>query len=267
MKTKFLLIKFSLISAILFFSLSCNNQANEQEEKTDTISTGLSISEQEYVPDIEKTSDLNQDPDFFVINVMGTPHIKEAVEQVKALRSKGHPSGYLWVPDYASLSGKEMYSVFIGPFNMMDTSIKYLEQYRKNDPNAYAVKVGHGIERTTIMGKYDIRINDKRQFLILTYATPEDEDEYYEGGGEDWGWFTADVHDYFMKHYPDKVLFSSVFNGWLSPSDIKSLQKELSLENFGYVLINGKNKSFTPHDLPNGVISQACEFFGIEHKE
>ena len=258
MKNVYLIFTFSIF-------LSCNQQEPESSE-SNVIDT-LKANEKEYVPEIVKTSDKNQAPDFFIINVSGTSDIKEAVQQVKALRAKDYPAGYLWIPDYESLSKSELFSVFIGPFSGIDTTIKYLEYYKKVNSNAYAVKVGHNSERTSIMSKFDIRINDKRQFLILTYSTPKDEEEYASNGGEDWGWFTNDVREYFLKHYPDKVKFSSVFYGWLSPDDINTLEKELSLQGFGYVLIKGKNKAFIPHDMPHNIIQSACIYFNLNYIE
>jgi hypothetical protein len=245
--------------------ISCNQAGSDDSDSKARDS--ILAQEIENIPEIERISDKNHQPDFFIINISATEDNKEAVEQVKAFRAKGNPTGYLWIPDYASLSGKELFSVFIGPFVGIDTTIRYLEYYKKTDPNAYAVNAGHGFERTSIFGKYDIRINDKRQFIIFTYSSPKDEEEYAKNGGEDWGWFTNDVKEYFKKHYPDKVMFSGVFYGWLSPTDIKLLEKELSLKGFGYVLINGKNKTFIPHDMPHGVIQSACEFFNIEYLE
>ena len=40
----------------------------------------------------------------------------------------------------------------------------------------------------------------------------------------------------------------------------------MELEGFGYILIDGENKEFIPHDMSDAVISQACEFFGYEKK-
>ncbi len=248
-----------LLGFISLFSCNSSNQSNENEKDSSV------ITEQSYVPDIEKTSDKTMKSDFFIISTSATADIKEAVEQVKKLQAEKHSAGYLWMPEYESLSNKELYSVFIGPFTGMDTCIKYLEVYKKTKPDSYAVKVQHNKERVVINNKFDIRINDVRQFLILTYSTPKDEEQYTADGGEDWGWFTNDVSTYFSKNYPDKVIFGSIYNGWLSPADIKALEKEMRPEGFGYVLIKGKEKSFLTHNLPDAIISGACEFFGLEN--
>jgi len=251
------------------FIFSCNNAKNDEgNDKTSGNDSSKSTNkETAYVPEIQKTTFNKSGADFYIISVGSTTDVDEAVRQVKDLRVKGHPAGYLWIPEFPSLSKKEIYSVFIGPFNSMDTTIKYLENYKKTDPNAYAVRVAKESKRTTILGKFDIRINDIRQYLILTYAKPKEVEEYFNEGGEDWGWFTGDVWEYFNKNYPEKVLMSSVYMGWLTPSDIKTLERELSLDGFGYIFINGKKKSFTVHDMPDGVISNACAFFGLEYKK
>ena len=163
-----------------------------------------------YVPDIKKTN-LEEYGSFYIISVSGTADIKEAVEQVKGLKAKGHPAGYLWIPDFPSLSNKELYSVFIGPFERLDSTIEYLEKYKKTNANAYAVEASKSTTRTTVFGKFDIRKNNIKQFLILTYAKPKDVEEYYNNGGEDWGWFTGDVGEYFRKNYPDSQLSAHFF--------------------------------------------------------
>ncbi len=241
---------------------SCNQSSQTAVNEKDSVTT----KEQVYVPEIVQTSDKTMKSDFFVISISSTTDIKEAVEQVKKLQAEKHQAGYLWMPDYESLSNKEMYSVFIGPFAAMDTCIKYLEVYKKTKADAYAVKVQHDKQRIVINNKFDIRVNDVRQFLILTYSTPEDEDQYAADGGEDWGWFVNDVQTYFAKNYPDKVIFNTVYYGWLNPIDIKQLKKELQPEGFGYVLVKGKEKLFLSHNLPDEIIQAACGYFGLEYK-
>jgi len=261
-------MKYLPFLVVVICMISCNNGSRKAEDKnilgTDT--NQASAMKKDYIPEIEKTT-LSEGWGFYIISISGTTDIKQAVEQVKGLRDKAFPAGYLWIPDFPSLSKKEMYSVFIGPFKEMDSTLYYLEKYQKIDPAVYAVEASKSEKRKTIFGKFDIRINDVRQFLILTYAKPKDVEDYYKNGGEDWGWFVGDVGDYFRKFYPEKVMMESVYDGWLSAKDIKALENELGLQNFGYVLINGKRKSFTPHDMPSGVIQDACQFFGLECKE
>jgi hypothetical protein len=217
--------------------------------------------------EIEQTSDKTIGHDFFIIPMMRTADAGNAAKNAWKLRDKGLPSGFLWIPDYHSLERSELFQVFIGPFNDLGTAMKYLEEIRKTDKNAFVQKAGHSPDRMTVKDKFDIRINGKKQFLILTYSKPEDEKRYADAGGEDWAWFINDVYQYFHDHYPDSVLMSSVQNGWLSPSEIRALESELSLENFGYVLIRGKNKVFIPHSMPEEVIRSACKFFTIEYRE
>jgi hypothetical protein len=254
--------KLTSLLLCLISLFSCNQSSQNKEDNKDS----TTATEQAYVPEIEKTSDKTMKSDFFIISTAGAADVKDAVAQVKKLQSEGHPAGYLWMPDYESLNNKEMYSVFVGPFAEMDTCIRYLEIYKKTKAEAYAVKVQHKKERVVINNKFDIRINDVRQFLILTYSTTKDEEKYAADGGEDWGWFTNDVATYFNKNHADKVIFGSVYNGWLNPVDIKQIEKEMQLKGFGYVLIKGKEKTFLSHNLPDGIISETCTFFGLEYK-
>ena len=236
----------------LFFVFLCNENVESQEKKE---------------PTIAKVDDSKYPYGFYIINVSASANVNGAVSRVQELQKKGHPAGYLWLPDYESISDKELYAVFIGPFDGLDSCVKYLVEYQNEVPKAYAIKVNHEKKRFVIHNKFDFRINNKKQYMILTYATPEGQDEYAEGGGEDWGWFVNDVANYFDKYHAENVFFGSVYYSWFNKKDIAKLVDELELEGFGYVLIKGKEKSFTPHDMPDGVISSACEFFGFKMNE
>lgn len=256
----------SFLIIALFFVLSCKENTKNKEQansKTDSIT----IIPKKVEPAIVKVDDEKYPYGFYLINVSATANLDEATQQVQDLQAKGHPSGYVWLPDYESLSNKERYAVFIGPFRGIDTCIRYLESYQKEAPKAYTVKARHSKKRLTIHNKFDIRVNGKKQYMVLTYATPADSEEYAESGGEDWGWFVNEVAEYFDKYYPDDVYFASIYHSWFTEKDIAKLVEELDLEGFGYVLVKGKEKTFLPHDMSDGIISEACEFFGFEMNE
>jgi len=241
-----------LLIMSLFLVFLSNENAESQEKKE---------------PTITKVNDSEYPNGFYIINVSASANVNGAVSHVQKLQKKGHPSGYLWLPDYESISNKELYAVFIGPFYGLDSCVKYLVEYQKEKPKAYAIKVNHEKKRFVIHSKFDFRINNKKQYMILTYATPEDQEEYAEDGGEDWGWFVNDVANYFTKYHEDQVYFGSAYYSYFNKKDIAQLVDELDLGGFGYVLIKGNEKSFIPHDMPDGVISDACKFFGFEFKE
>ncbi len=75
---------------------------------------------------------------------------KEAKRRVKMLKKKGYNSGYLWIPDYPSLSGTKMYVVYIGPFKSRRSCIVHLRKYQKVNPKAYAVLVSNKPDRVEI---------------------------------------------------------------------------------------------------------------------
>lgn len=61
---------------------------------------------------------------------------------VKKQRSKGVVnSGYLWIPDYPSLSGRLNFATFIGPFNLEEECASALKFYPKNQKFYYCKKV------------------------------------------------------------------------------------------------------------------------------
>ncbi len=53
----------------------------------------------------------------------------------------------------------------------------------------------------------------------------------------------------------------------LAASAILSSSCASGSSGFGYILKKGNTYSFVQHDMPDGVISSACDFFGLEVKE
>ena len=248
---------FLLIAGLLFL-VGCSEDSGSGGSSTSSDSLR---NDYEVSPSVELIEDKAP---FYIISVGGHESAVDAASEVLELRKQHENAGYLWIPDYESLSGKEMYSTFIGPFNYMEDCMPALVDYKRKHPGAYGLKVAHQQERYEFHSFYDIRRNGKKQKLILIYSTPEDEEAYAEDGGEDWGWFVNDVSEYFSGAYPDEIVMSSVYGGWLTEEEIGKLESELKPEGFGYILVDGNRKYFTPHDLPDGVISSACEFFELE---
>jgi hypothetical protein len=89
---------------------------------------------------------------FYILNVAATKTESDAQRRAASLRSKGYEAGYLWIPDYASLSGAKMYSVYIGPFYQMYDCELATEEYRKDHPDAYGLLVSQNTKRVEIRG-------------------------------------------------------------------------------------------------------------------
>ena len=75
---------------------------------------------------------------------------KEAKKRANKLKKAGYRSGYLWIPDYPSLSGAKMYVVFIGPFKNRSICINELRKYQRINKKAYAVLVSQNPKRVEI---------------------------------------------------------------------------------------------------------------------
>jgi hypothetical protein len=88
-------------------------------------------------------------------------------------------------------------------------------------------------------------------------------EDYYNQGGEDWGWFVDDVTNYFNKYYPD-VIIKSAYD-YLDNEEIKKLIKELKPDGFGYVLIKENKKMFLETDVSQTIITETCSFFDYKY--
>ncbi len=248
----------SLIFFLLFIIYSC--PANiYMENDPDTKDTILSTI-------IPKTCDSNQTAPFWIIAVSAFQTADSASAEVLKLRGAGKKAGYLWIPDYSTLSGKKLFCVFLGPFYTETDAGRILMPYKKENPGAYAVKADHSGSRYALYSSFDIRKDNVKMNMVLIYATQADMEAYANEGGEDWGWFVNDVGGYIAKEMKN-VFYGTLYDTWFSETEIKALEKELQLSGFGYIMIKGKEKSFIHHDTPDSIISSLCEFFGYEYNE
>jgi len=263
-KHPFILV--SIVFAVIFITYSCSNSTpTEQDSITEEVSEEIDNQNNRV---LECVSDLNTEAPFYIINLEAAENEQIASDKVRELLKTYKNAGYLWIPDYASLSGKKLYSVFLGPYYMFEdqTVMKDLIERKKTDKNAYGVLVSHDKRRVEMHDKYDIRVNGKKQKLIFAWADPVLEDEYYEEGGEDWGWFMNDVSEYFAKHYKDHVQMY-YRPGWFTEQELRKMVKDAGgdPEYFGYVFIDGNKKTWIQHNPSFLVIETACKFFNLKY--
>ncbi len=74
----------------------------------------------------------------------------EAKRRKSLFSERGYQSGYLWIPDYASLSGAKMYLIYIGPFESREDCKYFLTEYKKSNMGAYGLLVSHQPGRVEI---------------------------------------------------------------------------------------------------------------------
>ncbi len=255
-------------SLLLIGSLTaCQSSEVESADKNDEIETVEEIPViNESLLTLEKWETVaNKDKAYYILNYAGVESEERAAAMVDSLKKYFPKAGFLWVPDYASLSGKKLFSVFLDQSNDFTEILTSLENQKVKYPAIYVVKVNQSKDRWTAYSPIDIRVNDLKQKRILIYEEPqevseEDEDEY---GSGDWAWFTDDVSQYFKKKHPT-VECSYFYQIELLPIEIDYLKKKLPLEGLGYVLINGDKTSFIKHNMSHEVIAQACKFFGFK---
>ncbi|MEI7492794.1 MAG: TM2 domain-containing protein [Bacteroidota bacterium] len=94
----------------------------------------------------------NPNGDFYIVNVEAVKSQKTAEIKVESLKSNGFSAGYLWIPDYPSLSGIESFAVYIGPFATQYDCEVATEDYRKINPDAYGLLVSKDKRRVEIYG-------------------------------------------------------------------------------------------------------------------
>ncbi|MGV0978838.1 SPOR domain-containing protein [Empedobacter falsenii] len=100
----------------------------------------------------EVQQSINYESSFYIVNIVAVKNENEAIKEVKKLENKGYKSDYLWIPDYASLSGAKFYSVYIGPFSTQRECEIATEQYRSINKNVYGLLVSQEKIRVQING-------------------------------------------------------------------------------------------------------------------
>ena len=67
----------------------------------------------------------------------------EASDRARSLRSAGWDAGFLWIPDYGSLSGARMYAAFVGPVHLAqkDDAQRLLRELKREASGTYGLKL------------------------------------------------------------------------------------------------------------------------------
>jgi hypothetical protein len=120
----------------------------------------LDLKENEPSHNTTQTGQKSNNDIFYIINVNTVKTESEAKVKVAELKNQGNSAGYLWIPDYASLSGAQLYSIYIGPFSTQHDCEVATEGYRKKQPNAYGLLVSQDKKRVQINGIGKVIIND-----------------------------------------------------------------------------------------------------------
>jgi tetratricopeptide (TPR) repeat protein len=89
---------------------------------------------------------------FYIISISATDTKAKARRVAKQMQDKGYESGFLWIPDYPSLSGTKMYAVYLGPFATQEVCAREVAAYRRIQPSAYGIWVGFERKRIEVRG-------------------------------------------------------------------------------------------------------------------
>lgn len=99
-------------------------------------------------------------PGFYILNVAAVKSEADARRQANELVAQGYEADYLWIPDYASLSGAQYFSVYIGPFSTQYECEVATENYKVSNPSAYGLLVSQENKRVQINGVGKVRVTD-----------------------------------------------------------------------------------------------------------
>ena len=89
--------------------------------------------------------------DCFVIITGSFSYETDAKTEVRRMINEGYANaGYLWIPDYPSLSGKEFYAPFVGPFKSYGECENNLKSLPKTGRFWYGIKVSFDNTRVEI---------------------------------------------------------------------------------------------------------------------
>jgi translation initiation factor IF-1 len=103
-----------------------------------------------------------QNAKFYILNVAAVSTNNEAELKSKELIRKGYSAGFLWIPDYASLSGAKLYSVYIGPFATQYECEVATDKYKKLFPGSYGLLVSQDNKRVQINGVGKVAVTEKQ---------------------------------------------------------------------------------------------------------
>ncbi len=249
-------------SVVLFFLASaCGTDSSSSDTANDTSSEVTDSDEN--LPVIEPIKANTISGVFYIINVSAFENQEDASNEVRKMRKIHVKCNYLWIPDFGTLSGKKLWSVFLGPFENEFDCLKYLSDYQNNDKNAYGVLVAQYPTRFTFHSVLDRRTDNVKKFGIVIYSTKADEEAYAAEGGEDWGFFVNEVQMYFENNYSQETFVETIKSELFTDAEHKSVVEKSGAERFGYILVKGNAYRFIPHDLPDSVVSQICDFFGL----
>jgi hypothetical protein len=156
-------IGFIAVGPLIFILTSCNNSGKNMTSEKELELQKKELSQQDSnTQSTNATKTLNQDKNeaFYIINVAAIKTESDAKTKVQELKKKGYKSDYLWIPDYASLSGALFYSVYIGPYSTQYDCEVATEEYRKKHTEAYGLLVSQDNKRVQINGIGKVTISE-----------------------------------------------------------------------------------------------------------
>jgi len=137
------------------------NEIRNSNEQVNASKTSPSIPDNKSQPNANQKVNQHNTGYFYIISAAAVKTENQAKAKATELRKNSNSTGYLWIPDYASLSGAQYYCVYIGPFYTQHACEVATEEYRKLHPEAYGLLVSQERKRVQINGISKVVVTQK----------------------------------------------------------------------------------------------------------
>ncbi len=145
----------------------------------------------------------------YIINVAAIADENVAINKVTELKGAGYNAGYLWIPDYKSLSGTNLFSVFIGPTKNQEECERATEEYRKKQPDAYGLLLSQENIRVEIKGVGKVSGTENNNSSNSSVSTTNKTANYVSYNYEGNGLYEYVKCTFDSNNKPEKIIYST----------------------------------------------------------
>ncbi len=140
---------------------------------------------------------------------------------------------------------------YLNPTNYISREAKGLLVYERFKPvNFIDIKNMHSID--SVLSGIDKKV-------LAIYTDSQILEDYYNEGGEDWGYFSSEVYEYFYSKGVEVTYTDSIFS-FTQQDSLKTVFPGMS-NGMGYLFFYKSSAEYVEHDLVDEVITRGNKFF------
>lgn len=92
----------------------------------------------------------------YIVSLFAVANEKSAQIGVEKLKKEGYEAGYLWIPDFASLSGAKYFTIFLGPYLTQKECETKTDYFKTINPAAFGQLVSQEKKSVEIHGENQV---------------------------------------------------------------------------------------------------------------